>query len=209
MLNIFNISLHRSGTQSAHDLFRRTGCSSIHWAADVDGVNYQEMVTDREDDIDFVAEILTPVFKKFTAVNDAPISALYRPLSAKYPHAKFFAFRRSATGWVRSVRRHIGSRAFVPFERVVYWSFFRQKPATLSELSDSELINFHDWHHSQITTHFGSSPKVLILSLDGKGLGPRLCEFCGLPPVPLRVVDFKLGHNLWGDPADIDAKVCD
>jgi hypothetical protein len=49
----------------------------------------------------------------------------------------------------------------------------------------------------------------LMLSLESTGLGPRLCAFCGISPVPLRVVDWAMGHDLTADPASIDAAVCE
>ncbi len=207
--NIFNVSLHRSATQSAHDLFRRSGVSSIHWPAEVSGVDYQSKVAGREDEPNFVAEILSPVFQAFVAVGDAPIPALYGPLSAGYPRAKFFAFHRPTDAWIRSARIHFGTRTFVPFERVMYWSHFTQKPPALTDISDAELARFHECHHDQIATHFKSSANFLMLSLEGKGLGSRLCEFCGLPPIPLRVVDWAMGHDLTARPESLDAKVCE
>jgi hypothetical protein len=209
MFNFFNISLHRSATQSCHDLFRRNGVSAVHWPAVVDGVDYQAKVVGREDDPAFVAETLAPVFRAYAAVSDAPLAALYAPLSAAYPSAKFFAFYRPAAAWVRSVRRHVQSRRFVPFERVVYWSYFTWQPPALSDVSDGELADFHAWHHDRMVTHFRSADNFLMLSLEGKALGPRLCAFCGLPPLPLRVVDYAKGHDLGRDPATLEAEVCE
>ncbi len=208
MPNIFNISLHRSATQSAHDLFRRSGIPAIHWPAEVAGIDYQAMAAGREDDPDFVAAILAPVFRAHTAVSDAPLAALYRPLAVRHPHARFFAFYRPAAGWVGSVRRHIQSRPFVPFERVVYWSYFACQPAALADLSDAELTDFHAWHHDSISAYFQSRDNFLLLSLEGTGLGPRLCAFCGLAPLPLRIVDYVKGHDPAADPASLDAEVC-
>jgi hypothetical protein len=209
MAHFFNISLHRSATQSAHDLFRRSGVSAVHWPAVVDGIDYEAKVAGREDDPDFVAETLAPVFRAYSAVGDAPLAALHGPLSATHPAAKFFAFYRPAGAWVRSVRRHVQSRPFTPFERVVYWSYFTWQPPELSDISDAELGDFHAWHHDRIATHFRSCDNFLLLSLEGNGLGPRLCAFCGLRPLPLRVVDYAMGHDLSLDPADLEAEVCE
>jgi hypothetical protein len=208
MVNFFNISLHRSATQSCHDLFRRSGVSAVHWPAEVDGIDYQAKVAGREDDPGFVAETLAPVFRAYSAVSDAPLAALYGPLSETYPSAKFFAFYRPAGDWIRSVRRHIQSRRFVPFERVVYWSYFTWQPQDLSDLSDAELADFHAWHYDSIATHFRSHDNFLLLDLEDKGPGPRLCEFCGLPPLPLRIVDYAMGHDHGLDPALLEAEVC-
>lgn len=208
MTNIFNISLHRSATQSAHDLFRRSSVSAIHWPAKVGGVDYQALAAGREDDPDFVAAILAPVIRAYKALSDVPLPALYRPLAVRYPQSKFFAFYRPAAGWVSSVRRHIQSRHFDPFERVVYWSYFTGKPAAVSDISDSALIQFHAWHHDGISAHFKSRGNFLLLSLEDTGLGPRLCAFCDRPPLPLRIVDYAKGHDPGVDPATLDAEIC-
>lgn len=207
MPNVFNISLHRSGTQSTHDLFRRSGVSSIHWPANVGGVDYQSRIVGRETDLDFVAEVLDPVFDAYVAVSDAPIPAIYRPLAKRRPDAFFFALYRPADGWISSVRRHVGDRAFVPFEQVVYWSYFKSRPTHISELSDADLRGFHKWHYRSITDFFAGSKSFLIRPLDARGLGAVLCEFCGLPPLPFRQFDYAMGHDLGRQPDEVEARV--
>jgi hypothetical protein len=205
--NVFNISLHRSGTQSTHDLFRRSGVSSIHWPANVGGVDYQSRIVGRETDLDFVAEVLDPVFDAYVAVSDAPIPAIYRPLAKRRPDAFFFALYRPADGWISSVRRHVGDRAFVPFEQVVYWSYFKSRPTHISELSDADLRGFHKWHYRSITDFLAGSKSFLIRPLDARGLGAVLCEFCGLPPLPFRQFDYAMGHDLGRQPDEVEARV--
>jgi len=205
--NVFNISLHRSGTQSTHDLFRRSGVSSIHWPANVGGVDYQSRIVGRETDLDFVAEVLDPVFDAYVAVSDAPIPAIYRPLAKRRPDAFFFALYRPADGWISSVRRHVGDRAFVPFEQVVYWSYFKSRPTHISELSDADFRGFHKWHYRSITDFFAGSKSFLIRPLDARGLGAVLCEFCGLPPLPFRQFDYAMGHDLGRQPDEVEARV--
>src|SRR5260221_231097 len=64
---IFVLSLHRTGTQSVHDLFLRLGLRAIHWPSIVDGVNYQSKIVGRENDPYFIANVLAPVFARATA----------------------------------------------------------------------------------------------------------------------------------------------
>jgi hypothetical protein len=183
--------------------------SSAHWVTEVNGVDYRAKIAGRENDLDFVAKTLAPIFQSFTAVGDTPVPALYRPLSANYPNAKFFAFYRPPETWVKSVRQHFGTRVFDPFERVVYWRYFNQKPPAIAEISDVDLLRFQQWHYDEITAFFRSTYDFLILSLDDTGLGQRLCLFCGIPPMPLRVVDYRLGHDKTKDPAHISARFCE
>jgi hypothetical protein len=205
--NFFNISLHRSGTQSTHDLFRRSGVSSIHWPANVGGVDYQSLIVGRETDLDFLAEALGPVFDAFVAVSDAPMSAIYRQVAERRPDARFFALYRPADTWISSVRRHVGDRAFVPFEQAVYWSYFKSRPTRISDLSDADLRGFHEWHHQSITDFFAGSENFLIRPLDARGLGAALCEFCCLSPLPFRQFDYAMGHDLGRHPDEVQAKI--
>lgn len=207
MPNFFNISLHRTGTQSTHDLFRRSGVTTVHWPATVDGVDYQSQIVGRETDLDFIAQALEPVFDAYVAVSDAPIPALYRQLAERRPDARFFALHRPSEAWISSVRRHIGDRAFVPFEQVVYWSYFQSRPNHISELSDDDLSRFHEWHHRSIREFFADAENFLILPLDARGLGAALCDFCGLPPLPFRQFDYAMGHDLGRQPDEVQAKV--
>ena len=207
MPNFFNISLHRSGTQSTHDLFRRSGVSSIHWPANVDGVDYQALIAGRETELDFVAETLEPAFDTYVAVSDAPIPAIYRQLAEGRPDARFFALYRLADPWISSVRRHVGDRAFVPFEQVVYWSYFKSRPTHLADLSDDDLRGFHEWHHRSIRDFFADAENFLILPLGARGLGAALCDFCGLPPLPFRQFDYAMGHDLGRQPDEVQAKI--
>lgn len=181
----------------------------MHWPARVKAIDYQEIVAGKETDLEFVASALRPVFEEFTEVSDVPLSALYVQLAQRYPSAKFYALRRAASSWVTSVRKHIGAREFDPFEKVIYWHFFKQCPSSLSELRDLDLMRFHEWHYKQISECFKSAPSFLELQLTDKGIGRRLCEFCGLSPIPLRIVDYALGHDMTADPDKINAVVCD
>jgi len=85
---IFNISMHRSGTQSVHDLVR-CRISSVRFPRWVKGVNYENLVAGSEDDTLYVADVLAPVFEMVTAVSDVPIPALYDTLDDMYPNSAF------------------------------------------------------------------------------------------------------------------------
>jgi len=205
--HIFNLSLHRSGTQSAHDLFRRAGLRSIHWIANAGGVDYQALIEGHEADLDFVARAITPALADYDEVSDAPIPALYRQLARQEPNALFFALYRSPESWIGSVRRHIGARAFVPFERIMYWSYFEHRPQSISELSDEQLHEYHAWHHQSLRAFFAGADNFLLLPLDARGIGAALCDFSGLPRLPFRQFDYALGHDHGLAPESVAARV--
>src|SRR5262249_897541 len=133
---IFNVSLHRSGTQSVHDLLVRSGISSIHWPGNVKGVDYQSKVAGHESDLAYVTATLAPVINMVTAVSDVPIGALYDHLENTYHDSAFILVFRNPFDWVRSVRQHIGVREFNGFERVQYWRYIPGQPSSLRTIED-------------------------------------------------------------------------
>ena len=189
-VRIFVVSLHRTGTQSVHDLFLRAGLSAMHWPAEVEGVDYQSHAVGRETDRRFVAESLRPVFARFRAVSDVPIAALYDELDRMYPDARFVAVSRKPREWLRSVRRHVRERPFTTYERVQYWRYLHGHPERLADVSDDMLMRMHREHHAGLRDHFRGRPGLGLFRLGDRDLGPRICTFCGVPSLPLRHVDY-------------------
>jgi hypothetical protein len=173
----------------------------------MDNVDYQAMIEGRESDLDFVAKSLNPIFSAFDHVCDVPVPALYRQLAYRFPDARFIALRRSPRSWVSSIRRHIGARAFDPFEKVIYWAYFKDRPTSIVELSDDRLIKFHKWHHRSLVNFFAGADNFLLLSLKARGIGASICDFCDLPRIPFRQIDYALGHDVVNDPELVPARI--
>jgi hypothetical protein len=186
---IFVLSLHRSATQSVHDLFVRSGLRAIHWPGYIDGIDYQSRIIGKENDPHFIASVLTPVFARATAFSDVPIPALYRVLDAQFRGAKFIAVRRAASDWVRSVRRHCAERKLNPYEKAQYFQYLPGYPDMISDVSDSELTEMHRKHHEAISNFFALRVNFGLFELNDPGLGQRICQFLGRPPIELRHVD--------------------
>lgn len=193
---IFNISMHRSGGQSVHDLLVRSGISSVHFPALVKGINYQNLVTGHESDTSRVADTLLPVIKMVTAVSDAPIAALYEALECGYPNSAFILIYRNPFDWVRSVRNHIGDRDFDVFERVQYWRYLDDKPMSLIRITDNELYSAYLSHVRDVLAFFRKRDNLLFLDLQDPDAGPSICRFLRVPPISLRHIDFRLGHRV-------------
>ena len=191
---IFNVSLHRSGTQSVHDLLVRSGISSIHWPGSVKGVDYQAKITGHENDRAYVAAALAPVINMATAVSDVPIAALYDHLENAYTNSAFILVSRNPFHWVRSIRRHIGAREFTAFERVQYWRYLPAQPASLYAIEDSLLYSLYLTHHRDVLTYFGKHDNFLFVDLREPEIGQQICSFLGLQPIELRHIDFRLGN---------------
>ncbi len=155
-------------------------------------------------DPEFAAETLAPVFRTYQAVSDAPLAALYGPLSATYPAAKFFALpARPAPGSAPSggiCNRGRSSRLSglstgltSPGSRLNWWTPpMPSWPISMPGITTGSL---------PISAH-----RQFPAALEGGEPGPRLCTFCGLPPLPLQVGD----NDSSLDPADLEAwSVCD
>ena len=193
---IFNVSLHRGGRQSVHDLLVRSGLSSIHWPGIVKGVNYQELAASHEDDPDYVAAVLAPVIEMVTAVSDVPISALYPQLAAAYGGSAFILTFRNPFDCTRSVRAHIGERDLNIFEKVQYWRCLPGRPTSLRELDDSALYAGYLTHTLDVLRFFEGRRDGLFVDLHEAEAGERVCRFLALPPIPLRRVDFRRGDDM-------------
>src|SRR6266536_5211529 len=189
MNKIFVLSLHRSATQSIHELFLRSGLSAMH------GVPFDsEKTVGRERDLAFIAEVLDPAFRAVDAASDLPVPALYRELEARYPDARFVVIRRRAEDWVRSVRWNLGDRPLAQDVRILYYQYLSGCPERLSDVADAELIEMHREHHRALLQHFSGNPQFALFDLEELRLGERVCTFLGLRPIALPNIDEAKGR---------------
>jgi hypothetical protein len=193
---VFNVSLHRSGTQSVHDLLVRAGISSIHWPGTVDGIDYQRLIAGHEDDLGRVTRALTPVLTAVTAISDVPLAALYEELDHRYPESAFILMFRSPFAWARSVRTHVAERDLTAFERTQYWRYLRGRPASLRTVSDAQLHRAYLTHHRDVLAFFEGRSNLLFVQLEDPSAGQAICGFLGVPPLPLRHIDFRRGTGV-------------
>lgn len=114
----------------------------------------ESKILGREHDLEFVADMLTPALESYDAVTDVPIPVLYRQLFLRYPTAKFILLLRDPFDWLRSVRRHIGKRALLPYERVQYWHYLKERPMTLSEVDNQQLLRMNALHTADVIDFF-------------------------------------------------------
>jgi Sulfotransferase domain/Glycosyl transferase family 2 len=189
---IFNVSLHRSGTKSVHELLLRSGIASVHWPIIFRDVNYEDQVAGHESDRSYVAATLSPVIEAMTAVSDVPIPALYDLLDSAYPNSAFILMFRSPFDWVRSVRNHVGNRDLDPFERVQYWRYFPSQPASLHTIDDAALYSAFLTHHRDVLNYFENRGNCLFLDLQQPEAGQKICSFLGLPPTELHRIDVSI-----------------
>jgi hypothetical protein len=193
---IFNVSLHRNGTQSVHDLLVRSGLSSIHWPGIVGGVDYEQQVAGSEDELEFVADTLAPVIDQVTAVSDVPLAALYDRLEHAYPDSAFILIYRNPFEWLKSVRNHIGDRDLSVFEKAQYWRYLAGRPVSLRGVEDSELCLAYLSHCRDVMAFFLKRCNLVAVDLQDPEAGERICRFLGVPPIALQNLDFKRGDKV-------------
>lgn len=190
-MKVFVVSLHRCATQSVAVFLTQAGFSSCHFPSIVDGVDYESQVTGRETDLHSITGLLRPVFDSFEALSDLPLPVLYRQIDAAYPNSRFIAIRRDPHDWLRSVRRHCGSRPLSPYERVQYWRYLPERPTSLDEVADDRLLEMYDQHYRAVREYFGERDDLLLLDLEDVRIGSRLSTFLGTRVIEFPRVDYK------------------
>jgi hypothetical protein len=150
----FPVGLHRSGTRSMSTLLSQY-CSVLQYPVRFGGVDLESQLAGREQDLDFVSDLLAPALESYDAVTDVPVPVLYSHLFHRYPTAKFVLLLRDPFDWVRSVRRHIGKRMLLPCERVQYWHYLTWRPKALTEVADKQLLRMHAQHTADVIGFFG------------------------------------------------------
>ena len=179
-MKCFTISLHRTGTRSMSD-FLSSFCSVFQYPVLDRGVHLESEILGREHDLEFVADMLSPALESYDAVTDVPIPVLYRQLFFRYPTAKFILLLRDPFDWLRSVRRHIGKRALLPYERVQYWHYLKDRPMTLSEVDNQQLLHMNALHTADVIGFFQqrAPDKLGVFELRPES-GPAIAAFLGI-----------------------------
>ena len=149
----FPVSLHRTGTRSMSTVLSQY-CSVLQYPVKYGGVDLESQVVGREQDLDFVTDLLAPALESYDSVTDVPVPVLYRQLFHRYPDAKFILLLRNPFDWVGSVRRHIRRRALFPCERVQYWHYLKWRPNKLSEVTDQQLLRMNAQHTADVIDFF-------------------------------------------------------
>ncbi len=150
MVKVFNLSLHRSGTQSFRAFMEWHGRRTTHWP----GWDFEALAAAA------VARLATAdvwagldaVLTQFEAFCDLPFSLLYQEAFSAYPDAKFLIILRDVSEWIASVRRHAGARLLTPYEKLQYWSNCDKRPESLAEYTDEDLEAVYLAHLAKVTS---------------------------------------------------------
>lgn len=190
---IFNLSLHRSGTQSVTQFLKDHGVQATHWP----GYEFEDQCQPylAENNSGAVWSDVAPRIKDADAFSDVPFNFMYREALKGYPNAKFFIVLRSPNDWLRSVRRHVGKREMYPLEKLQYWMFAKDKKPALADYSDEDLRRLYHDHLMTVTNYMvAHSANFRLFYLESETIGQDLCDFLGLKQMA------PFPHRDWGKP---------
>ncbi len=176
---VFVLSLHRTATRSVHSLLRTVGYNSLHWPTRDGKRDIRAEVTGHETDLEFVWQSLLPLLGRYNAFSDVPFPVLFRQAARDFPEAKFLLLSRNPETWLNSVRSHVGSGNFKPFERIQYWQYFPECPKRLSQIPENGLLELQQRHIDAVKSTIDSDEKLLVTELERDDVGESICEFLG------------------------------
>ena len=189
--------MHRSGTQSINRFLDFSGYKPIHNPSGRSNFDFQHLWCDRYKDLDYIFNtIVEHCSYRYNAVSDNPMAALYEQAYIRYPSSKFILSTRDVNDWIKSVRKHIGSRDLVPAEIIQYWKFTKNKPKKINDLSDMDMKNIYLKHIDDIKNFFQANnilSQLCTINLDANNLvnGKELSCFLKVPLRPLPNIDHK------------------
>lgn len=194
---VFLLSLHRTATESTDQLFENIGFSSIHTPIGrrnfTDYFNLSRGLKGRETDNHFILNsLMDRLENRYDAVCDG-VTTLYEEAYERYPNAKFILVSREPEGWLNSIRNHIGDRELVLSEKIMYWKYLKDKPKTLAEVKDDDLLGMAQEHRNDVEVFFASRSEArsnfISVDLENNEAGQQISTFLGAEPQSLPRVD--------------------
>jgi hypothetical protein len=198
---IFNLSLHRSATESFSKFMADHGFKATHWPGPTFDRLCQEAVAHR--DTNAVFRFAAETIEKHDVFADVPYCFLYRELFHAYPDASYLIVLRPLHLWVESVRRHIGSRELHNLEKLQYGLYFDAPYNYISDYTNAQLEAVYVRHLKSVVNlvqHHNVRFRLFELdseSLEQKGLITELSEYLNFQiraPFPtINVARHRLG----------------
>jgi hypothetical protein len=193
---IFNVSLHRSGTQSFHNLCQHLGLRSQHWPGFAFDAACAPALTalDRE----LIWELYQPLVKSSDAFCDLPAPLIFAQAVRDCPDARFLLIRRTVKSWISSVRRHTEGRQLDHMEKLQYWSVCESRRNHVSDYSDEELAEAYVTHERAIAAAMQNLAAPFdVFDLGAPDLGPRIAAFCGYPDQDVSFEDVDINRRFY------------
>jgi hypothetical protein len=176
---IFNLSLHRSGTQSAYVFFDKLGFSSQHWP----GSDFDRRCEPFLQTLDTaeVWSLYRPLLKMHSSFHDVPIPFLYNHILKEFPDSLYMMIVRRPSAWIRSVREHTKGRELLTLEKFQYWTICESRWGNLAQYTDEQLEYGYMKFISDVTNMMvAHQAKFRIFNLEAPNLAASIAEFCGV-----------------------------
>ncbi len=173
---VFGIGMHKTGTTSLHEAFKKLGLDSAHWkSAHWAKAVWQEMKNSGR----------SGVLEKSYALCDLPFTLLFRELDIAYPGSKFILTTRNEDKWIRSVESHWdpsinpfrGAWDADPFTHQIHRELYGRKTF------DREVfLERFRRHNAEVISFFQDrSSDLLVIDVDEQPTWGPLCMFLDLP----------------------------
>lgn len=175
---IFNLSVHRSATQSFHQACLDSGISSRHWP----GFDFDKNCAPALEKIDteFVWDQYWEKFQNRQAFCDLPMPFVFREAMINIPNGIFVLLVRPPEAWVRSARRHTIKRPLDVMEKLMYWFICGERREHVRDYSDKELIEAYSNHISNVSEFARrKGVSIHILNIESDYLAQDLSSVIG------------------------------
>ena len=186
-MKIFNISFHKNGTSSFHELMIQLKIKSFH------NTNYfcktimkfnnmikNNIINNYSNEninlhprikIDkFISyEKLDNLINSYDAFSDMPFCYLYEYLDKMYPDSLFIYIIRDPEEWYISINNH--SKHYSNMRKLIYGygAAYENK---------NKYISLYNIHNKEVTTYFKDKKNFIKINLHDQNIGEKICNFC-------------------------------
>lgn len=144
-MKYFNISLHRTGTQSFHQYCIDIGKSSFHFLTD-DDVVFVDTLPYNKDSTNIIWDIYQKYLHNFECLSDFPVPLFLDKLLEYYPESSYILFIRPFDKWYNSVSNHFDHlRKTSPSKLIVDKLFYLKYGNDRKSLED---FNINDYFYT-------------------------------------------------------------
>jgi hypothetical protein len=170
---VFGIGLHKTGTTSLNEAFKKLGLDSFHWGKGETPLIWYEMN----------ALGRSKTLEQWYALSDNPIPLFYKQLDKAYPGSKFILTVRDEVDWLQSVKK-LWDYKYNPTRHL--WDIYpisNQLHTALYGQKDFDALVFlerYRRHNAEVREYFKDRPNdLLVMDIDAGW--SDLCTFLGSP----------------------------
>jgi len=161
---IINLSLHRSGTQSANHFFSFYGLKCANW------VNFLDLHDDIESlSLDEIIKLFEKIILEYKYFSNPPFNLMHTYFEKNFTGSKFIYIKRNPKDWIESVKTltsHRKNGHFYFYETLQYEKYLNFKPNNINSLSDDQMLHVYNEHEKTIFNYFKNKNNLLIIDLN-------------------------------------------